>query len=88
MAVAVQRSRRRNKTTLPLHQKGNRSRRRKIKCFRCGEMGHYATQCPLKRKDKEEKEYPQAEAVKIEAKKDCAMFAHIPKGEKWADLDL
>ena len=30
MVVAVQRSRRRKKITLPLHQKGNRSRRRKI----------------------------------------------------------
>ena len=30
----------------------------KIKFFRCGEMGHYATQCPLKKKDKEEKEDP------------------------------
>ena len=27
----------------------------KIKCFRCGEMGHYNTQCPLKKKDKEGK---------------------------------
>ena len=51
-------------------------------------MGHYATQCPLKKKDKEEKEDPQAGAAKIEAEKDCAMLAHIPKGEKWADLEL
>ena len=60
----------------------------KIKCFRCGEMGHYTTQCPLKKKDKEEKEDQQAGAAKIEARRDCAMLAHIPKGEKWADLEL
>jgi len=28
----------------------------KVKCFRCGEFGHYSTQCPLKKKDKQEKQ--------------------------------
>lgn len=28
----------------------------KIKCFRCGELSHYNTQCPLKKKEKEEKQ--------------------------------
>ena len=51
-------------------------------------MGHYATQCPLKKKDKQEKEDPHARAAKIEAEKDYAMLAHIPKGEKWANLEL
>lgn len=27
----------------------------KVKCFRCGEVGHYNTQCPLRKKEKEEK---------------------------------
>ena len=28
----------------------------KVKCFRCGELGHYNTQCPLRKKDKQEKQ--------------------------------
>ena len=47
-----------------------------IKCFRCGEMGHYTIQCPLK-KDKDEKHDPHAGATKIQ-EDDCAMMADIP----------
>eukprot|EP00253_Pinus_taeda_P029529 PITA_29529 len=28
----------------------------KVKCFRCGEFGHYNTQCPFRKKDKWEKQ--------------------------------
>ena len=35
----------------------------KIKCFRCGEFGHYATQSPLKKKDKDEKHDPKEFAM-------------------------
>ena len=76
---------------IALASKGKQKQKKKylskIKCFQCGEMGNYAIQCPLKKKDKEEKEDPHVGAAKIEAEKDYAMLGHIPKGVKW-DLDL
>ncbi|WP_250532491.1 hypothetical protein, partial [Caballeronia sp. ATUFL_F1_KS39] len=27
----------------------------KVKCFKCGEFGYYRTQCPQRKKDKQEK---------------------------------
>jgi len=74
-----------------LASKGQQEQRRqkkdisKIKCFKCGEMGHYATQCPLVKKDKDEKHNPKAAPVKIE---EFAMTAEIPPGGRWADLEL
>ena len=50
-------------------------------------MGHYATQCPFRKKDKDEKHDPQARAVKIE-EEEFAMIAHIPPRGRWADLEL
>ena len=58
----------------------------KIKCFRCGELGHYATQCTLKKRGKDEKHDPQAATTKIE--EEFAMIAHIPPKERWGDLVL
>ena len=38
----------------------------KVKCFRCGEFGHYNTQCPLRKKDKQEKQDQATTHVEID----------------------
>lgn len=64
----------------PLTSKGHQEQRRKkkdvsqIKYFQCGEFGHYATQCPLKKKGKDKKHDPQAATSKIE-EEEFAMIA-------------
>jgi len=50
-------------------------------------MGHYTTQCPLRKKDKDEKHDPNATSAKIE-EEDFSMIAEIPPGGRWADLEL
>ena len=51
----------------------------KVKCFRCGEMGQYASSFPLKKKDKDEKHDPKVETTKIE-EDEYAMNPHISMG--------
>ena len=58
----------------------------KVKCFRCDKMGHYASQCPLKKKDKDEKHDPKVAAARIE-EDEVAMSAHASPSEKWGDIE-
>ena len=65
----------------------------KVKCFRCGEFGHYNTQCPLRKKDKQEKHDQAAASTQIDKlssrlEDDFSMFAAIPPRERWGDMAL
>ena len=53
----------------------------------CGEFSHYATQCPLKKKDKDEKHDPKVAAAKIK-KEEFAMKAHASPRGRWGDVEL
>ena len=81
-----------------LASNGQREQRRrkdisKVKCFRCGELGHYNTQSPLRKKDKEEKHDQQAASTKIDKlfsrlEEEFSMITDIPPGVRWGDLIL
>lgn len=65
----------------------------KIKCFKCVEMGHYSTQCPLRKRDKEEKHDQQAASADIDRlssrlEEEFAMIVEMPLGVRWGDLEL
>lgn len=57
----------------------------KVKCFSYGKMGHYISQCPLKKKDKDEKHDLKAASTNID-EDEFAMSAHASPGERWGDI--
>ena len=75
-----------------LASKGQQKQKRKkeiskVKCSSCGKMDHYASQCPLNKKDKDEKHDPKAASVNID-KDDFSMSAHTSPGVIWGDIEL
>ena len=65
----------------------------KAKCFICSELGHYSTQCPLRKRDKEEKQDQQAASAEIDrlfsrSEEELSMIIDIPPGVRWGDLVL
>lgn len=63
----------------------------KVKCFNCGELGHYANWC-LRKKTKGEasdsKETPTKVEKEVEEDVDCAMSAHVPLEKRWGNIEL
>lgn len=50
-------------------------------------MGHYATKCLLRKKNKYEKHNPKVAPTKIE-EEDFTMIVEIPPGGSWDDLEM
>ena len=57
----------------------------KIKCFQCGEMGHFSSHFLEKMKDKEASS-SKATMVDDGSGDDVAMSAHEPR--RWSDMDM
>jgi len=79
-----------------LASEGKQEKRRekdlsKVKCFHCGELGHYASQYPRKKSKgeaSETKATPTRVEKEVETDDDCAMSAHTPLERKWGDIEM
>jgi len=79
-----------------LASKGQQEQRRKkkdiseAKCLRCGELGHYNTQCPLRKEEKQDQQATSTEIDKLSSRleEEFSMVTDIPPGVRWGDLVL
>jgi hypothetical protein len=62
-----------------------------VRCFACGEMGHYAGQCPKKKKKQQDVSAARAEEIEFSDQfaKECAfvttLSAITPSNTRWGD---
>jgi hypothetical protein len=62
-----------------------------VRCFACGEMGHYAGQCPKKKKKQQDGSIATAEEIEFSDRfaKECAFIATLsaitPSSISWED---
>jgi len=90
--VRVKKEEEEDATLASTGQQGKRKKNiSKVKCFNCGELGHYGSQCPKKKgkgKASDSKAAPAKAKKNVEIDDDCAMSVHAPLEKRWGDIEL
>ena len=78
-------------TTLASREKKQQGMKKKdlskVRCFNCGDLGHFVSSCP-KKKDKGSSDSKAAAAKDDGSDDDATMSAHVPREKRWGDMDL